>query len=79
MGITETTIWIGPLRVFQRDDGSGIGKKWYVREATYPLSEAFDTQQAAIDYAVRRYTTQVVRMEREKESWDVIRKAQTNL
>lgn len=55
MGITETTIWIGSFRVFRRDTDSGIGKKWYVRQATYPrLPKVFDTQQAAIDYAVEQ-------------------------
>jgi len=77
MGTNETAIWIGPLRVFQTDTGSGIGKKWYVRQATYPLSEAFDTQQAAIDYAVERYRIQV-ECNTHNENWDVIRKAQAN-
>ena len=61
MGTNETAIWIGSFRVFQADTGSGIGKKWYVRQATYPrLPKVFDTQQAAIDYAVEQVNNSYV-------------------
>ena len=69
MSKASAPIRIGPFRVFE----VGVsGDKWFVFDnITCNYSLKFDTQQAAIDFAVGRYKIQI-ESDTHNENWAVI-------